>query len=214
MALETHNRWTVTGFVMKPRSDGRKMKYAKCLCECGTEKDVAYKDVKAGRSKSCGCLQKEKAKSNKPNATHGMYGTKVYRIWRGMKTRCNNPNVVEYPDYGGRGIKVCSEWETFEGFYSSMGDVPNGDFTLERNDNDKGYSIHNCRWVDRKTQANNRRNNTCYEIGGTTKTVAEWCEQHNQPVNRVYSRLKYGWDIMDALLLPKITTGNAHESTA
>lgn len=111
------------------------------------------------------------------NATkHGMYGTPIYRTWLRMIQRCHNPNNRNYDGYGGRGIKVCDRWRKFENFFEDMGDAPKG-LTLERIDNNMGYSPDNCMWATRKEQARNRRTTRFYTLNGETLTVSEWAKK-------------------------------------
>jgi len=137
----------------------------KCFCDCGNEVIVRGTDLRAGKVISCGC---EKTKRViKMSTSHGMSGTRIYRVWRNMKTRCTNPNCNRYADYGGRGVTVCDEWtHDFTAFYDwaiANGyeeDAPYGQCTLDRIDVNGNYEPSNCRWVDLTIQANNKRERT------------------------------------------------------
>lgn len=141
-----------------------------CKCNCGQKTIVRASHLKCGVTQSCGCLNHEKTakKLIEISTTHGKSRTNEYRIWSGMIHRCSNPSCKSYPDYGGRNIKVCARWAaSFESFYLDMGQRPSKDYSLDRMNNDLGYSPDNCRWATRKEQANNtRRNKTTNKMQG------------------------------------------------
>jgi hypothetical protein len=116
-----------------------------------------------------------------------------------MIQRCTNPNSEYYADYGGRGITVCEDWLKFENFYRDMGDRPSKDHSIDRSDNNGNYCKDNCRWRTNKEQQNNRGNNRLLEFNGTTKTVAGWSESVGIKYDTLYSRLRLGWSIEEAL---------------
>ena len=98
----------------------------------------------------------------------------TYQCWKDMKQRCNNPNCRRYYTHGARGIKVCKEWEkSYETFLKDMGEKPDG-YTIERIDNNKGYSKDNCKWATPKEQAKNRRTNINITFNGETHNISEW----------------------------------------
>ena len=141
---------------------------------------------------------------NKYNKTHGLSGTRLYRIYNNMKSRCYKPYATEYQEYGGRGITVCPEWlnrtSGFINFYNwSLQNGYSDTLTIDRIDNNKEYSPSNCRWVTRKLQNNNSRRTVKIEFMGETHSITEWAAIKKMNRNTLAKRLNNGWSIEDAL---------------
>lgn len=128
--------------------------YWRCACECWQEIEVWAWNLKNGHIQSCGCLHRElmTAHGHARKRAH----TREYTTWKSMWQRCANPKHTAFKYYGGRGIRVCKRWEVFENFLEDMGERPAGK-TLDRKDNNAGYTPKNCRWATHKEQIHNRR---------------------------------------------------------
>ena len=150
MEIDVKNRWTL----LEQVSGGKHPKWL-ARCECGKEKIVYIENIKRGKSVSCGCYRVEHLKETR--TTHGQTGkTNTYKSWSHMKGRCLNQTDAAFKDYGGRGIKLCDRWHSFDNFYEDMGDCPPG-HSIERIDVNGNYEPSNCKWIPRKLQARNTR---------------------------------------------------------
>ena len=179
----------------------------RCSCDCGGTTVVGGSVLTRGTTKSCGCLRKDVMRDlGKSSRTHGHGkngGSQTHRSWRNMVKRCTDPSDRAWKRYGGRGIKVCPSWaNSFEAFLADLGAAPKG-MTIERRDNDGDYAPENCFWASRKRQANNRSSNIRATINGETLTVAEWAARLHLRPGLVYTRLRRGWPIEQALTPPR-----------
>ena len=181
---------------------GRRRKWL-CVCDCGNETVVKAELLRSGKTNSCGCLQKETV--SHINTTHGKHNHKLYAVWASLRQRCNNPSDKSYKYYGGRGIKVCKEWDSeFTPFYEWA--ISNGykdGLSIDRINVDKDYSPDNCRWVTMKAQMNNTRRNRKYTINDETHTLSEWCDLYHTYYSLVKSRLYRGYSLIEALTISK-----------
>ena len=169
-----------------------------CQCDCGNTKEVALGNLKRGFVKSCGCLRKD----NMASVTHGMSDTRIYHVYQDIKARCYNEKSNSYNNYGGRGIRMCDEWlrdpSSFIAWAYTNGfdeNAPRGVCTIDRINTDGNYEPSNCRWIDAREQANNRRTNVYIEFDGETHTLTEWAEITGIGRTTLSNRLKMGWTI-------------------
>lgn len=159
----------------------------KCKCDCGNEKVILGANLKSGVSKSCGCLRIELM------TTHGTSHLKERETWRKMILRCEDEKDQAYPDYGGRGIRVCDRWHIFEDFYADMGSKPSPKHSLDRIDNSKGYSPDNCRWATKIEQVNNRRNTKMITYQGRTQSLHDWAREKGIVADTLLDRYEKGY---------------------
>jgi hypothetical protein len=185
-------RWKV---LCKSNDKNFKGSYWLCRCLCGNERIVQASRLKAGRSKSCGCLQKELTRQR--SIKHGMNGTRLYQCWQGMLVRCYNTNSKAYKNYGGRGISVCDEWKQFDSFYKwSMNNGYKSDLTIDRIDNNGNYAPSNCKWSTYLEQQNNRRDCKYYKFNGKQMTLSQWARHFGINRGLLYIRVgEKGWTI-------------------
>ena len=189
--------------VVKQSEYKNKKVYWLCKCDCGNFCKVPTGNLRSGNTTSCGCIHRDMMR--KRLKTHGHTNTRLYVIWSGVKDRCYNVHCKIYKYYGQRGIKLCDDWkDKFQSFYDWA--ISNGyddTLTIDRIDANGNYEPNNCRFVTQKEQARNRRSNRNYTINGVTKCLKEWCEVLGLNYRTVYSRLHYGWTIIEALQLKK-----------
>lgn len=143
---------------------GKTRRKFKAVCTCGTIKDYLANQLTSGKTKSCGCLNIDNLTS------HGLHKTRQYQCWADMKTRCDSKSNKFYDYYGGRGIKYCEKWKTFEGFWEDMSGTYSDLLTINRRDNDGDYCKENCHWDTKNFQGHMRRKQSGTEldvIGGT-----------------------------------------------
>lgn len=192
----------------KNRGAKNNQTYWLCQCDCGKQKEIASYSLKHGISKSCGCLQKERA--SQVNSKHGYTvdrgKERLYCVWCTMRERCYSPKNKSYPDYGGRGIKVCDEWKEYTNFrdwalangYDEK--APRGVCSLDRINTDGNYEPNNCRWANQKTQQRNKRNTLYVEWKGKKRPLAEWAEILNVKYHTLWVDInKKGLSFEDAI---------------
>jgi hypothetical protein len=161
-----------------------------CRCICNTEKAIATTHLRSGATVSCGCRL-----SKGTHATHLESKSRLYRVWGGMIQRTTNPKQDSYKNYGGRSelIAVCPEWrDSYEAFasWARANGYADG-LTIDRRSNEKGYFPDNCRWISKKEQARNKRNNRFLTIGEETRLLLEWSEItgiHHETLQSRYER--------------------------
>lgn len=178
--------------------------YWKCRCDCGNIKEINGSKLKNGHTKSCGCLSKEI--TSEMSRTHGMSDTRLYRIYKKMYRRCYKPKTKSFENYGGRGITICTEWLGEHGFENfakwSTENVYNDNLSIDRKDNDKGYSPENCRWATAKEQANNTRSTVFLTYNGETKPASEWSEITGIRQDTLTMRKRSGWSDEECIEVP------------
>lgn len=164
----------------------------RCVCSCGKEVTVRSQDLRRGEQKSCGCLASELTAGR--NFRHGLTGSRLYRVWKNMKSRCYNPRVASYKDYGGRGITVCDEWlNNPKAFHDwALANGYSDEKSIDRIDVNGPYAPDNCRWATRKEQNRNQRTNHLIRTPWGLLCMREASERSGVPLATIKQRIKRG----------------------
>lgn len=211
---QKYGRWTVLDeyeirYQTTSKGNNQKHVYVKCKCECGTIRYVDIRGLIDGVSNSCGCLSKEihskliKRQRTKHGEAQVGKKTRLYKIWVEIRRRCNNSKCERYKDYGGRGIKICDEWNDYSCFKDWV--LSHGytdELSIDRIDNDGNYEPDNCRWATDIEQANNKRNSRFITYNNQTHTLSEWSRIVGIKQSILWKRLNRGWDLDKALHTP------------
>ena len=176
--------------------------YSQYKCFCGQLFQTSPYSVNTGHTKSCGCI---KLRVNS-NYKHGLKATKIYWVWAAMLARCNNKKNKQYKNYGGRGITVCKRWYTFKLFIEDMGQRPGANSTLERINNNSGYSLANCKWATRHTQSRNTRRCRMLTFNNITKCLSDWAAHLGMTHSSIRYRIDKGWSLHKTLTTPSSQT--------
>ena len=183
-----------------------------CSCDCGGSVAVCSDGLRHGGTDSCGCLRGERLKS--AATKHGQHGTGAHTSWMSMRQRCLNPKNPAFKDYGGRGISICDQWDSFEVFFSDMGARPNG-MELDRRDVNGNYEPGNCRWATQLDQHRNQRKTLYATIDGATRCLTEWLEQYPINYRTVMTRIhKMGWPLEKAITTPRLRAGRGRRAAS
>lgn len=176
-----------------------------CRCDCGKETRVRRSGLVHGLTRSCGCLQRDRARQTviERNTGHGAANSRLYRIWHHMKWRCTNPRCAHYDNYGGRGVQLAEDWHGFEPFQAwALTHGYTDELTIERINVDGDYCPENCAWIPRASQARNTRRTARLTFRGRSKPLPEWAEELGMSPSTIRSRLARGWDVSRTLATP------------
>lgn len=188
---------------VEPRveNNGNKRRRFMCICDCGNRKVVDGAHLTSGAIRSCGCFMRER--TIETSTTHGKTGTRLHRIWSGMKIRCSDKNSKDYKDYGAKGVIVCDEWlgeNGFQHFYDwATANGYSDKLSIDRIDVNGNYEPSNCRWATIEMQANNKRNTRLFAYKGETLSITEIAKKYGIKRSLLGGRIYKGWDITRAV---------------
>ena len=204
-----HGRLTILAITKKPSIKAE----FHCICECGNQKSIQIYNIV--RTHSCGCYGKDFQKKFK---THGQSGTpkqrtRAYKAWLYMRDRCKNTKSPKYKYYGGKGVKISNEWQSFENFFRDMGHPKEG-MTLDRIDVNGNYEVSNCRWATMMEQGKNKTNNMHLSIGNEKIHLAEAARRFPVKMQTIWARIKkHGWTDRQAVGLDPKPNRNRLKAT-
>ena len=169
-----------------------------CVCTCGNKAVVLGGNLRKNHTRSCGCLHR-----NSGVKTHNKSKVPEYNVWLCIKQRCYNKKNPAYSDYGGRGITVDVTWaKSFPSFLNDIGERPSTQHTIERRDNNKGYSKDNCYWATKTEQANNTRTNVVLTYNNRKLTASQWSNICGIKPHTIRYRVHNGWSDEETLTTP------------
>jgi hypothetical protein len=178
-------------------------RYGLCRCVCGIERRVLKRMLLNGKTAGCGCRRNLETKARLTK--HGEAGSELHQLWKRLNTRCYNTRHPDYPAWGGRGIQVAQEWRNDYAAFAAyvranLGERPGPGWSLDRQENDKGYAPGNIRWATQETQSNNTRANRIITYGGLTMGLPAWAIETGINYSTLHTRLyRKGWSVERAL---------------
>lgn len=187
--------------------DKRHNRRWRCACDCGQGTVTITTKLRSGKKRSCGCLPR--ASVTQRNLTHGLRYAPEYRAWNQLRSRCSNPSNKHFKHYGGRGIRCCERWSSFENFYADMGPKPSPQHSIDRVNNDGNYEPGNCRWATRLEQANNTSATRWIRHDGRAQSLPSWARDTGLMRKTIACRLDRGWPPEPALTAPIRSTEGA-----
>lgn len=182
-----------------------------CQCSCGNRVSILTGTLRYS-TRSCGCAIRDSIirRSTKHGFAQSRNLHPLYATWQNMRSRCENPKNKRWPNYGGRGIRVCENWTQFDKFLQDVGPRPSKKHSLDRIDNDGDYEPGNVRWATTTEQARNKSSSKIYEWAGMSMCLSEWCERADMPVSTVRARIKANWPFVTAISTPVGFFPNRH----
>lgn len=202
MVGETKNRLTCTS-LLGTNKHGQRI--IQCLCLCGQKMQVAAQDWKSGHTKSCGCLKRELSseRAKRDLRKHGLSQHPLFPTWNNMMRRCYDKNNHAYANYGGRGIRVCKRWHNPAAFIEDVGEKPSKTHSIDRKNNNKGYSPSNWRWATRSQQTQNTRVSRFVTYKGKRLLLREWAELYEINEGTLRTRIdELHWPLEKAFTFP------------